>query len=58
MKPEQAAQYLNIPVATLATWRCTNRKVLAYVKIGGHVRYRREDLERFVADNLRNAVPA
>jgi excisionase family DNA binding protein len=52
---EQAADYLAVKPATLSTWRSTNRKKLAYVKVGGQVRYRREDLERFVDANLRNA---
>ena len=54
MKPEQAADFLQIAPATLAVWRSTNRRKLAYVKIGGQVRYRREDLEKFIADNTRN----
>jgi len=58
LTPAQAAEYLQIPPSTLAVWRSTNRKVLPYVKVGSHVRYRREDLERFVQDNLHNAVPA
>lgn len=56
MKPEQAAEYLQITPATLAVWRSTNRKKLAFVKIGGQVRYRREDLDKFIADGLRNAA--
>jgi excisionase family DNA binding protein len=56
MKPEQAAEYLQIAVATLAVWRCNNRKKLAYIKIGGQVRYRREDLDQFIAAGLRNAA--
>ena len=54
MNPEQAAEYLSIKLATLAVWRSTNRRKLAYVKVGGQVRYRREDLDRFISDNLRN----
>jgi excisionase family DNA binding protein len=54
MKPEQAAEYLQITSSTLAVWRSTNRKKLAYVKIGGQVRYRKCDLDQFIADGLRN----
>lgn len=50
----QAAQYLNIAPATLQVWRSTNRRILAYVKIGAQVRYRREDLDKFIADNTCN----
>ena len=44
--------------ATLAVWRSTNRKRLAYVKVGGQVRYRRADLDQFISDGLRNAEAA
>ncbi len=56
MKPELAAEYLQITPSTLAVWRSTNRKILPYVKIGGQVRYRREDLDKFITDGLRNAA--
>ena len=56
MKPEQAAEYLQITPSTLSVWRSTNRQKLAYVKVGGHVRYRRSDLDQFIADGLRNAA--
>ena len=52
----EAAAYLNIKAATLAVWRSTNRRTLTYVKVGGQVRYRREDLDRFITDNLCNAA--
>lgn len=54
MNTEQAAEYLSIKPATLAVWRSTNRRKLAYVKVGGQVRYRRVDLEAFINANLHN----
>jgi len=45
LTPKQAAAYLQIPVSTLAVWRCTNRVYLPFFKIGGAVRYRRADLD-------------
>jgi len=54
LTPKQTAQLLNIPEATLSVWRCTNRVVLPFFKLGHHVRYRRSDLEQFIAKNLRN----
>lgn len=51
---EQAAEYLNTAPATLAVWRSTNRRILPYVKVGSNVRYRREDLDKFIAANLCN----
>ncbi len=56
MNPKQAAEYLQVMPQTLAVWRSTNRVKLAYVKYGTKVMYRREDLEKFVADSLRNAA--
>lgn len=58
MKPAQAAEYLQISATTLAIWRSTNRSRLPFVKIGGQVRYRRQDLDAFIAENLRNAEAA
>lgn len=55
MTPVEAAQYLGIEASTLQVWRSTNRKVLSYVKVGRSVRYRREDLEKFITANLCNA---
>ena len=54
LTPRQTAQLLNVPEATLSVWRCTNRVVLPFFKLGHHVRYRRSDLERFITGNLRN----
>jgi excisionase family DNA binding protein len=56
MKPRQAADYLQITENTLQAWRSTNRKKLPYVKVGGQVRYRREDLDQFIAINVCNPV--
>ena len=50
---DQAAVYLSIPKATLYTWR-TRRAGFGppAVKIGGCLRYRRSDLEAWVADHV------
>ena len=56
LTPKQTAQMLNVPEATLSVWRCTNRVVLPFFKLGHHVRYRRVDLEQFINKNLRNAA--
>jgi excisionase family DNA binding protein len=58
MTTEQAAAYLGIKPNTLVTWRSTNRQKLVYAKVGGQVRYRRQDLDAFITENLRNAEPA
>ena len=49
---EQAAAYLNVKPQTLATWRCTKRYGLPWVKVGRSVRYRLEDVKRFIEASL------
>jgi excisionase family DNA binding protein len=59
LTPAQAAQFLNIPVATLAIWRSTGRVHLPFAKLGGkHVRYRRSDLEAFLTGSMRGGPAA
>jgi excisionase family DNA binding protein len=45
----EASEFLRVPVSTLAVWRSTGRVALPYVKVGGHVRYRREDIEHYLS---------
>lgn len=47
-RPEAAA-HLRIQPQTLAAWAATGKN-LPYVKIGRSVRYRLQDLDRFIAD--------
>ncbi len=58
MTPPQASQLLHVPESTLAVWRSTNRVIVPYFKLGGHVRYRRADLEKFIESNMRNVEVA
>lgn len=51
----EAAAYLGVAEQTLAIWKCTKRQELPYVKIGKLVKYRRSDLDEFIAKNLRSA---
>lgn len=51
-----ASEYLrslgiDIAANTLARWRCTGRRRLPYHRIGAIVRYRRADLDAFVAEH-------
>ena len=46
---KQAAAYLNCQPQTLMLWRCTGRYNLPFVKIGRLARYKRSDLDRFIA---------
>lgn len=55
---DQAADYLAIPKGTLYTWR-TRRAGFGprAVKIGGCLRYRRADLDAWVAEHLEPREP-
>ena len=46
---DAAAAFLSLAPATLRIWRCTGRYALPFVKVGRLVRYRRVDLEKFIA---------
>jgi predicted site-specific integrase-resolvase len=58
-KPEEVALYLGVSLDTLARWRVQGSGP-AFVKFHrakqGIIRYRREDLERFVAEHTRTAT--
>ncbi len=43
-----AAAYLGVAAATLATWATTKRYPLPMVKIGRVVKYRQRDLDAFI----------
>lgn len=45
------ADYLSIPTGTLANWRYQGRGP-SYVHIGRHVRYRAEDIARWIESSV------
>jgi len=45
---DEAARYLNVQPGTLRVWACERRYPLPFVKVGRAVRYRLEDLDRFI----------
>lgn len=47
MTTEDVSRWLSIPVSTLAWWRTTGRGP-CFVKAGRAVRYRMEDVERWM----------
>lgn len=52
---DQAAAYLSIPKATLYTWRARRAGFgPRAVKIGGCLRYRRSDLDEWIAAHVEN----
>ena len=50
MTVDEAAAYLRLASWTLRHWVC--KKKIPFVRLGRSVRFRRKDLERFVAQNL------
>ncbi len=50
MSPQEIADYLQMPVATLQTWRAKGTGPRGY-RIGKHVRYRLEDVETWLAEH-------
>ena len=52
LTPQDVADRLGISITTLATWRCTKRYPLTYVKVGRLVRYRLADVESFEVSRL------
>ncbi|NLX98604.1 MAG: helix-turn-helix domain-containing protein [Rhodopirellula sp.] len=54
LTPRQAADHLGVSPETLAVWRCTRRYAIPFVKVGSKVRYRRDDLEKFLSSRTEN----
>lgn len=52
MTVQDVARYLRVPVGTLRNWRVTGAGPPA-ARIGRHVRYRRADVESWVAERVR-----
>ena len=49
---EELAQYLKLHPATLARWRLASRGP-AWIEVGGQFRYRREDVESWLAEHTK-----
>lgn len=49
---KEAAAYLGVKEQTLACWACAGRYQLPFVRIGRLVKYRLEDLNRFISENM------
>lgn len=52
--PDQASDTLGVTTGTLQIWRSTGRYNLPYVKVGGRVMYRTEDIEDFIHRRVQN----
>lgn len=58
-----AAQYLGISPETLERWRLTGTPFIPYIKYGdpkgkGPVRYRKSDLDQFIANSVTTSTSA
>lgn len=59
MTPEQVAAALLLSIRTLAAWRSSSRNPIAYIKVGGRVRYRRSDVGAWLEGQSRiSTAPA
>ena len=52
LSQREAARYLGVATNTLAVWKCTGRYKLPCIKIGRLVKYRKTDLDAFIAANV------
>jgi excisionase family DNA binding protein len=52
---EEAAARLRVSVETLATWRCTRRQHIPFVKVGSLVRYKPRDIAAYLDSRLQAA---
>lgn len=53
MTANEAATFLKLSISTIRAW--TFQRRLPTVKLGRRVLYRKEDLERLIRENLRDA---
>ena len=51
LSSKQSAELLGVKTETLTHWRCVGRYDLPYIKIGRLVKYKKSDLENFIAQN-------
>lgn len=59
LSPEELADYLKVPLATIYSWRSRGVGPLA-LKIGRHVRYRVDDVQEWLDEHVEaeRGVPA
>lgn len=51
-----AAEFLDLKPGTLSVWRSTGRYAIPFLKIGSRVRYKRADLECWLASRTRSVA--
>ena len=48
LSPTEVAAMLRVSLSALATWRSTRRYNLVFIRVGRRIRYRRQDVLRFL----------
>jgi len=51
---DQVSEFLHIAKPTLYSW--VSAKKITCVKVGGRVRFRESDIDRFISDHLSEAI--
>jgi len=55
---DEAARLIGVQPQTLNLWRCTGRYALPFVRVGSRIRYRRKDLESWLASRTATSTAA
>ena len=58
MTSEEAAAYIGVKPQTISVWRTAGRYALPFVKVGRLVRYRKADLDRWLASRTATSSSA
>ena len=57
LTPDEVSDLLGVTTHTLAVWRSEGRYNLPYIKTGRLVRYREEDVTRFIEQRMQGREP-
>ena len=52
---DEVSDILGITPTTLSVWRSTKRYQLPWVKVGGRIRYRLIDVQKFIESRIRGS---
>lgn len=56
MTQKETAAYLGTTVGSLNTWRATGKHKIPYIIWGRSIRYRKEDLDAWIAEHSKNTL--
>ncbi len=56
MTRNEAADYLGVASGTLANWQCSGFRRLPFLKLGRHIRYRKQDLDGWIEASVQNRI--